>query len=214
MKKASLFITFEGGEGAGKTSLIRHIASFLDQKSLSYISTREPGGTVLGEGVRKLLLDHYDYPMREEAELSLFLASRAQHVEEVIKPNLEKGKVVLCDRFNDSSVAYQGHARDLGMEKVRSFCDFVSQGIDPDLTFYLDIAPQTGLQRACKKWNDGHDRIEVETLSFHEKVRQGFLLIAKNEPDRVKILNAEKPLEKVFEDAEKLLNDLIKMKGL
>ncbi len=194
-------IAFEGGEGAGKTTLIEEMARQLAKEGHHVLKTREPGGTKLGEHIRALLLQHTE-PVSPYAELSLFLASRAQHILEVIGPALEAGKIVLCDRFNDSSVAYQGAARGLGMEPVASFCKFISQGIEePDLTFYLDIDPKVGLARAGKERK--HDRIEAETLMFHEKIREAYLAIHRADPRRFRLIDAMLPPAKVFEEAMK-----------
>lgn len=195
-----LFISFEGGEGAGKTTLIQTIAKFLLGKNCQVLITREPGGTTLGERVRKILLDSKE-SIDSHAELCLFLASRSQHLQEVILPALEKKKVVLCDRFNDSSIAYQGYGRDLGIEKVQNLCSSVCNDIDPDLTFYLDLSPKEGFKRI----RQGRDRIELEKQSFHQKVRQGYLLLAEKEPDRIKVLNATFPKHEVFQNARKYI---------
>jgi dTMP kinase len=201
-----LFITFEGGEGAGKTTLIEEISRALISKGLSVLKTREPGGTKLGENIRTLLLHHTD-PVSPYAELCLFLASRAQHILEVIGPALEEGKVVLCDRFNDSSVAYQGAARGLGMEKVGEFCEFVSQGLKPHLTLYLDLSPELGLIRAAKARKQ--DRIESETILFHHRIREAYISIHQADQHRFRLINATMPPERVFQEAMKLIQALL-----
>ncbi len=200
MQGQGIFITFEGGEGAGKTTLINEMARQLEQEGHHVLKTREPGGTRLGEEIRKLLLEHNE-PISPYTELSLFLASRAQHVNEVIGPALLEGKVVLCDRFNDSSVAYQGAARGLGMQQVEEFCHFISQGVEPRLTFYLDLDPEVGLMRAAKERKQ--DRIESETLIFHQKIREAYLSISRAHPRRFYIISASLPPAKVFEEAMK-----------
>jgi dTMP kinase len=195
-----LLITFEGGEGAGKTTLIERLEKWLIQEKHQVLKTREPGGTQLGEMIRKSLLEHQE-PLSPFAELSLFLASRAQHIFEVINPALSAGKIVLCDRFNDSSLAYQGGARGLGMQKVQQFCSFISEGLSPDLTFYLDLDPAIGLQRVAKIKKQ--DRIESEALHFHTKIREAFLKIAALEPDRFITIDAALSPEEVFEEVKK-----------
>lgn len=195
-----IFITFEGGEGAGKTTLINEMARQLSKEGHSVLKTREPGGTKLGEHIRTFLLQHSE-PLSFYAELSLFLASRAQHVFEVIGPALEAGKIVLCDRFNDSSVAYQGAARGLGTERVRAFCSFISQGVEPQLTFYLDLDPKIGLARAAK--DRKQDRIEAETLIFHEKIREAFLEIHRADPHRFHLIDASLSPAQVLNEAMK-----------
>jgi dTMP kinase len=192
------FITFEGGEGAGKTTLIDSMERALIKQGFHVLKVREPGGTKLGEAVRNLLL-HAENPVAPVAELCLFLASRAQHLAEVIEPALKAGKIVLCDRFNDSSVAYQGLGRGLGMDKVQQMCDLVCHGLVPELTFYLDIDPAVGLARAKKA--RVQDRIESETLSFHQKIREAYHRIHKLHPHRLHLLDASQPPEQVFAQA-------------
>ncbi len=206
MLRQGIFITFEGGEGAGKTTLIEELARYLSQKGRRVLKTREPGGTKLGELIRSLLLQHKE-PLSPYAELCLFLASRAQHISEVIGPALEKGEIVLCDRFNDSSVAYQGAARGLGMEKVAEMCAFISQGVQPNLTLYLDLDPEIGLQRAAKE--RAQDRIESETLFFHRKIREAYQEIHKAEPQRFRLLDATLPPKRVFEEAMKWIEPYV-----
>lgn len=208
--RQGLFITFEGGEGAGKTTLIEEIVRHLTADGYSVLKTREPGGTRLGEHIRSLLLQHKE-PVSPYAELSLFLASRAQHIFEVIGPALEERKIVLCDRFNDSSIAYQGAARGLGMEKVGGFCEFVSQGLKPNLTIYLDLDPEIGLSRAAKA--RAQDRIEAETLLFHKKIREAFISIHKSDQHRFRLVDATLPPDRVFHEAVRLLNELLEREG-
>lgn len=203
--KKGIFITFEGGEGAGKTSLIERIKTYLLNKKLNLVFTREPGGTLFGEEIRNLLLKDRKEKVSAKAELCLFLASRAQHIQDVIIPALSKGKIVLCDRYNDSSIAYQGYARGLGIEDVINFSSYIIEKAIPDLTLYLDIDPQIGLSRVKSKY----DRIESEKISFHQKIREGFLLLAEKFPDRIKILEASKSKEEVFESAMNYINKYI-----
>ena len=201
-----LFITFEGGEGAGKTTLIDRIIDAIASKGRSVIKVREPGGTPLGEEIRQLVL-HRQGKINPYAELALFLASRAQHISEVILPALEAGQVVLCDRFNDSTIAYQGAARGLGVEKVAQFCEFISQGLKPQLTLYLDLDPEVGLKRAAKAREQ--DRIESETVLFHRKIREGYLAILKKEEHRFRLIDATHSPEKVFQEAMKWIEPYV-----
>ncbi len=201
------FITFEGGEGAGKTTLITQIAHELTSRGYTIVRAREPGGTELGEQIRDLLL-HKKGNVSPYSELCLFLASRAQHITEVIGPALQKGYVVLCDRFNDSTIAYQGAARGLGMENVAEFCNFISQGLEPNLTFYLDVSPEDGLARALK--DRPQDRIESEALSFHQKIREAYKIIHTQHPKRLQLLDASKPAVDVFANAMNSINHLLK----
>ena len=210
-KKQPFFISFEGGEGAGKTTLIHKIDFALKKEGFEVIKTREPGGSPLGEHIRKLLLDRKGaVPISKMAELMLFLAARAQQIEEVIKPALQSGKVVLCDRFNDSTVAYQGVGRELGIEKVEKLCSLICGVMVPNLTFFLDVDPKVGLSRTTWAMKEnakaGHvDRIEAESLEFHMRLRQAFLSIAERHPERILILNANQSVESVFDAAMKMI---------
>lgn len=201
-----IFITFEGGEGAGKTTLIEEIARQLSSEGYHVLKTREPGGTKLGEQIRSILLQHSG-PLSPYAELCLFLASRAQHIQEVIGPALEEKKIVLCDRFNDSSVAYQGAARGLGMEKVSEFCEFISQGLKPHITLYLDLEPELGMARVAKTREQ--DRIEVETMVFHGKIREAYLEIHHADQKRFRLVDATLPPARVFQEAMKMIHPLL-----
>lgn len=193
--KKGLFVTFEGGDGAGKTTLVRSLTQILEQRGLPVLTTRAPGGTELGERIRDLLLHSKDFCITKRAEFYLFLADRAQHVEQIIRPALEDGRIVLCDRFNDSTIAYQGHARGLSEEKVAAECAFACGGVQPDCTFYLDIPPHIGMQRVQK--GGKQDRIEAEAPAFHEEIRRAFLRIANREPQRVHLLDATRPPQEV-----------------
>lgn len=196
-KNKGLFVTFEGGEGAGKTTLINRVYDALSAKGYHAIKTLEPGGTPLGCGIRKLLLHEQTTSICASAELFLFLADRAHHVKTVILPALEEGKIVLCDRFNDSTLAYQGAARHLDIKLLRSFCSAATSGLTPNLTLYLDLDPKVGLERARK--HDVPDRLEKENLAFHAEVREGFLSLAKEEPARFHVINAEEGIEEVYQ---------------
>jgi dTMP kinase len=205
-KRQSFFITFEGGEGAGKTTLINEIEKQVIALGYSVLKTREPGGTKIGEEIRAILLNGNEN-LSPYAELSLFLAARAQHIFEVIGPALEEGKVVLCDRFNDSSIAYQGVARGLGMQKVEEFCEFISQGLKPHLTIYLDLDPELGLNRAAKVRKQ--DRIESESVVFHGKIREAYMAIHKAEQHRFRLIDATLPPNRVLSEAMRLINPLL-----
>lgn len=205
------FISFEGGEGAGKTTLIEQLAKAFTDKGVEVVRTREPGGTPLGETVRGWLLDNAaKAKIGAKAELLLFLAARAQHINEVIVPAIKAGKVVLCDRFNDSTIAYQGAGRGLGVPWVTHLCEMVCGGIVPDLTFYLDVEPETGLARTRHTAKDTAaagqvDRIESERLSFHHAVRQAFLDIAQGHPQRFHVIDAHQPQASVFDAVLRIL---------
>jgi dTMP kinase len=197
------FITFEGGEGAGKSSLIIGLHAALIEKGHQVIQTRAPGGTEPGRVIRDLLL-HPQVPVVPKAELFLYLADRAQHVEKVILPALEEGKVVLCDRFNDSTIAYQGGGREFGMEKVAELCRFASSGLTPDLTLYLDLDPEIGLQR-IKEATGRKDQIEAEALQFHQKIRHCFHQMAQK-GGRFRIIDASLSREEVFQEALRIID--------
>ncbi len=205
--KRGLFVTFEGGDGAGKTTLVKGLTHHLEERGLNVLATRAPGGTPLGQRIRELLLHGQDLQIAKRAEFYLFLADRAQHVEQIILPALEEGRIVLCDRFNDSTIAYQGHARGLSEEQVAAACAFACGDLQPDCTFYLDLPPQIGMERV-KKERKG-DRIEAETLEFHEKIRASFLRIAKREPQRVTILDASRTPGEVEQHALEKLDALL-----
>ncbi|NGX47188.1 MAG: Thymidylate kinase [Chlamydiae bacterium] len=198
------FITFEGGEGAGKSSLIIGLHAALIERGHDVIQTLAPGGTAPGLIIRELLL-HPNEPVVRKAELFLFLADRAHHVEKVIRPALEEGKVVLCDRYNDSTIAYQGGARGFGMEKVEELCRFATDGLTPSLTIYLDVDPEVGLQRV-KEATGRKDQIEAEDIALHQKIRESFLEIGRKNPARFQIIDAAKSREEVFQEALKLID--------
>ena len=192
-------ITLEGIEGAGKSSHMQFIAEKLQQAGKDVLLTREPGGTTLGEGIRELLLKKDAEAMFEETELLLMFAARAQHVQQVILPGINAGKTVICDRFTDSSYAYQGGGRGISIEKIHQLEAWLFSGglsgFKPDLTLVLDLSVDIGLSRA--KARGEADRFEIETVNFFQNARDTFLKIAQDEPDRVKIINAEQNLEAV-----------------
>jgi dTMP kinase len=205
------FITVEGGEGAGKTTVIEHIEATLQLWGYSVVKTREPGGTVLGNEIRSWLLNHHDtVKIGAKAELLMFLAARAEHIDDVIAPAVASGKVVLCDRFNDSTIAYQGVGRGLGFDFVRELCLTVCGSTLPDLTFYLDIDPIIGLQRTKRTAKENAaagevDRIEAEKIEFHQQVRQAFLKMAKEEPNRLVTIDASQSKKEVAKNCENIL---------
>ena len=171
--------------------------------------TREPGGSRFGEWIRELLLHRKgDLEICGKAEMLLFLAARAQHIEEVIMPSLQEDKIVLCDRFNDSTIAYQGFARGLGTDSVEALCNFVVDGLAPDMTFFLDVDPEVGLQRAARV--GAPDRIEELTREFHARVRKGFLQLAEKYPKRIQLLDAHEAPDQVFQQALQRLRSLAK----
>ncbi len=199
------FITFEGVEGSGKTTQIRLAGEFLREKGLPVTTTQEPGGTPLGERVREILLNRKGFEISAEAELFLFSAARAQHAASIILPALESGQVILCDRFTDATLAYQAYGRGLPEDVVGEVCRIASRGLRPCLTLLFDLPVETGLARAISRMSTveesrREDRFEREALEFHQRIRDGYLAIARREPDRVKIIDASKPAGEVWND--------------
>ena len=188
-----LFLTFEGGEGSGKTTQLTALLEFLRAAGYDAIATRDPGGTPIGKQIRRILLDRENARLTGTAELFLYEASRAQLVQEVIRPALAQGRIVLCDRFTDSTVAYQGYGRGLDLDLIARLNAVASDGLRPDLTFLLDLDPEVGLARATQRPrapDTRPDRIEDELLGFHQRVRSGYRAIAAAEPERVIVVDA------------------------
>lgn len=209
MRKKGIFITFEGGDGAGKTTLIDKLYNYLEKSAKSVLKTRAPGGTQTGKDIRQLLLHTDHASLSKRCELLLFLADRAQHVDEVILPALQRGKIVLCDRFNDSTLAYQGGARGFNEEFVLDLCDFACNGLIPDLTLYLDLDPKIGFERN-QRAGLSKDRIESETLKFHQKIRRAFRKIAQKDPKRFIIIDASQSPDEVYNQAKLKIDALLK----
>jgi len=199
-KAAGLFVTFEGPEGSGKTTQIRLLAAWLSQRGADVLLAREPGGTRISDGVRGLLLNPAHIEMRPETEILLFSAARAQLVGEVIRPHLARGGVVLCDRFADSTLAYQGYGRQLDLGTLRQITAFATGGLTPDLTICLDLPIREGLRRKQSGDQGEWNRFEREQLEFHERVRAGFLALASAEPARWLVVDAQQPVEEIHAD--------------
>lgn len=209
IKKQGVFITVEGIEGAGKSTVMQFMLKYLQEQSISCITTREFGGTEIAETIRHVLLDyHYKEKMCQETEILLAFASRAQHVSNLIKPTLANGSWVLCDRFTDSSYAYQGYGRGVCYERIKTIADWVLQGFKPNYTFLLDLNVSTGFKR-LKQRSNKLDRIESEEHAFFQKVRNGFLKMAQNEPQRYIVINAEQQQDEVLQDIQQHLNIII-----
>ena len=189
-----MFITFEGIEGSGKSTQARLLVEYLRGKGLNVILTREPGGVELSERIRSILIET-GLNISSRAELLLFLASRAQHTDELIRPSLRKGHIVVCDRYIDASVAYQGYGRGLSIEMIKRLNDWATGGIRPNLTVLLDLSPEEGLKRV--RTSKKMDRIEGENLEFHRRVREGYLEIARSDPDRFLVLDATRSMEEI-----------------
>lgn len=195
-----LFITFEGGEGSGKSTQISALKKRLEATGREVIETREPGGTPLGESIRHLLQhDKAGEGMSAESELLLFSASRAQHVRELIAPALLAGKIVLCDRFLDSSAIYQGVARAIDLQQVKVINEFAVGQTKPDLTILIDLSPEVGLTRVRARNNGKFDRMEQESLEFFQSVRDGYLDLAAAEPERFSVLDGSQSVEELSE---------------
>ncbi|MBI3017457.1 MAG: dTMP kinase [Deltaproteobacteria bacterium] len=194
----SLFITFEGIEGSGKTTQITLLKKALQKKGYSVLITREPGGTVIGDQIREVLLKRQNKKLVPLAELLLYEASRAQHVQEKIQPALKKRKIVISDRYSDATTVYQGVARALSTELTDKLNRIATENLKPHLTLVLDCPVHMGLGRVLKRTSSSHlDRIEQEKISFHRKVRQGYLRLAKKEPHRVKVIDASGPAKQI-----------------
>lgn len=195
------FITLEGIDGCGKTTQAKLLVEYLRGRGYDVVHTREPGGTAIGRKIRSILLDPESKGMTAAAELLLYSADRAQHLSEIVEPALKAGKVVICDRFTDATVAYQGFARGLDMQEIETLNGVATRGCRPDATLLLDLPVQTALSRAKGRNHadnaGGEGRFEEESLAFHEKVRQGYLTIAGCEPDRVKVIRATGAVEEI-----------------
>lgn len=198
-----MFVTFEGIEGSGKSTALRLLAAHLQQRGHDPVLTREPGGSALGRSLRPILLDTRTRGLSSRAEIHLFLADRAQHVAEVIRPALEAGQTVLCDRFSDSTLAYQGYGRGHDVERLRLINAQAIGGLTPDITFLLDLEVSEGLERAGKRNRAkgtvvSEGRFDSESLHFHQRVREGYLALAEAEPERIAVIDAAQEPEDVL----------------
>lgn len=202
----AVFITFEGPEGSGKTTVLNQINKLLSE-NYNVISTREPGGVSTGEEIRNILLDGENIDIRTEA--LLFAASRREHLVEKVIPALKNNKVVLCDRYIDSSLAYQGHARGIGIEEVKKINEFAINGLYPDLTIYLDIDAEVGRERILKNQRS-QNRLDKETLTFHQKVIEGYKTLIKTNPERFKVVDATQSIESVISDTYEIILSYLK----
>lgn len=199
-----MFITFEGADGCGKTTQIEKLNEYLKEKKYNTILTLEPGGSDIGKNLRQILL-HHDGFVSPRAETFMYLADRAQHVDAVIKKAVEENKIVLCDRHIDSTVAYQGYARGGDIEQIDLLNNLATGGYKPDLTFVFDVDSLIAQQRV----GETKDRLESEGLEFHKKVRLGYLELAKKYPNRIKVIDANKTIEEVFEQVKKIIDEIL-----
>jgi dTMP kinase len=200
-----LFITLEGVEGAGKSTLMAYVSEILSDAGNEVLLTREPGGTKTGEQIREILLDKNNVAVTDDTELLLMFAARAQHINEVITPALASGKIVLCDRFTDASYAYQGGGRGIELSRIQILEDWVQQGLKPNLTLLFDIDVEAGLRRASNR--SEADRFEQEQISFFERIRECYLERAENEPERFRVIDAAQSLDHVKQQIQDVLKE-------
>jgi dTMP kinase len=199
-----LFITIEGMDGSGKSTQIKLLKKYLEELGKEVVLTREPGGTRIGERIREILLDPKSIDMKEETEILLYAAARAQIVSELILPELKSGKTVICDRFYDSSFAYQGYGRNMSLEIIKSANSFAMKEAKPDLTIFVDISPE----KARKRIEDREiDRLEMEGMAFHNRVYEGFKILARNNADRIKVVKADREVDEIFNDIKVIIKD-------
>jgi dTMP kinase len=199
-----MFITFEGPEGSGKSSLIPKLTKALIQAGYEVVQTREPGGTAIGDQIRDTLLNLKNEEMHPVTETLLFQASRAQHVNQIIKPALADGKVVLCDRYADSTMAYQGYGHQRDLETIAQLIAYATSNLKPDLTILLDLDVELGLKRRSGD-SDNWNRLDAKELAFHKRVRQGYLQMLAYEPDRWVVVDASQPLDEVLQEVENIV---------
>lgn len=200
------FISFEGPDGAGKTTALNSIvADLTPQLNDNLVVTREPGGNRISEAIRDIILDRKNTEMDDRTEALLYAAARRQHIVETIMPALKSGKMVLCDRYVDSSVAYQGAGREIGVDEVYQMNLFATDGLLPDLTIYFDVPSEIGLRRIMTHRTDEINRLDVEQLSFHKRVRASYLKIAEQNPQRIQVIDATQSKAKVVSDVEKII---------
>lgn len=202
------FITVEGIEGVGKSTNMDYLASLIEKRGFTVLRSREPGGTPIAERIRQILLEHGDEPLPGIAELLLFFAARSLHIENCIRPALEEGTWVLCDRFTDASRAYQGIGRGLGIDRVNRLAEWVQDGLEPDLTVLLDAPARVGLKRAGER--GAADRMESEQESFYTRVREAYLQLARENPQRFRVIDADRPLRDVQSAIAAEANSLFK----
>jgi dTMP kinase len=204
-----LFITFEGNDGSGKSSALQTVKQELLELGYDVIYTREPGGSPIAEKIREVILDKENVGMDPKTEALLYAASRREHIVKTILPALEAGKVILCDRFLDSSLAYQGYSRDLGLENVLEMNQFATEGLYPDLTILVCTRPEIGMSRIKKDERD-MDRLELEKMTFHNKVYDGYIALSEKFKDRIVVINGEQTKEQVLSDVKNVLYPFIK----
>ncbi|MBS4175795.1 dTMP kinase [Bacillus sp. FJAT-49736] len=207
-----LFITFEGPEGAGKTTILQMLGTELQQKGLDIIMTREPGGIRIAEQIREVILNKRNTEMDSRTEALLYAAARRQHLVERVLPALAEGSIVLCDRFIDSSLAYQGYARGIGIDEVFAINQFAIQNVMPDLTIYFNVPVKIGLKRIQENSGREVNRLDLEELDFHERVSEGFALLMEKFPERIYEIDASKDINEVYQMVKEKVNNVLKAK--
>ena len=205
--KKSFFVTFEGPDGSGKSTILKRVVAYLNDQGYEYVKTREPGGSTIAEQIREIILDPKNIKLSPSTEALLYAAARAQHFAEIIKPALDDNKIVLCDRFLDSSLVYQGIARNLGVEEVLNINRFAIKDVLPDLTIFFDVDPLIGLERIQKSKVREVNRLDLESVKFHQEVYDGYLKIVEDNQERFVVVDASQDIEKVFQDTIKIIKE-------
>lgn len=204
------FITFEGPDGSGKGTIIKYVKKYLEKKNIDYILTREPGGVEISEEIRDIILDKKHLSMDERTEALLYAAARRQHLVEIVIPALEAGKIVICDRFLDSSLAYQGYARGIGIDEVLKINQFAIDELMPDLTIFLNVRPEVGLDRINNSKVRQKDRLDLESLDFHKRVHEGYQRVLQRYPQRIKSIDAEQTIREVSNETIGVIETYLK----
>ncbi|MFD0674871.1 dTMP kinase [Cohnella sp. GCM10027633] len=208
------FITIEGNEGAGKSTIVTKAVEYLESKGIDVVASREPGGSEIAEQIRSIILDVRNTKMDGRTEALLYAAARRQHYVEKIVPTLEAGRTMICDRFIDSSLAYQGHARGLGIDEILGINEFAIEGTYPDLTLYLEVEPKLGIARINANKNREVNRLDVEPSAFHEKVREGYQEVVRRFPERIAIIDANGTVDDVFRQVKHALDRFVGSSGI
>ena len=209
------FITFEGLDGSGKTTIIRKVIEFLNQTVMKdqFIYTREPGGNRISEAIREIILSKQNTAMDARTEALLYAATRRQHLVETVLPALDAGQLVLSDRYVDSSLVYQGAGREIGMQKIAAINEFATDGLTPDLTIYFEVEPQVGLARIQQNRQDEVNRLDEEQIDFYERVHSGYLKLAQENPNRIKVVDASRSIEEVKAEVLAIIKEFLGLKG-
>lgn len=204
------FIVFEGGEGSGKSTVLEMVYNYLIENGIDCIKTREPGGIKISEDIREVILDTKNTSMDPKTEALLYAAARRQHLVEKVIPELDKGRIVLCDRFIFSSLAYQGYARNIGVDEVYQINKFAVGDYMPDLNIFFDVSPEVGLERINSNDNREVNRLDLEKINFHHKVREGYNTLIEKNKDKFEVIDAEKSLNEVFDSVKSIISNFIK----